>query len=69
MRYAFTPRNGATGRRLMLTLSPEDIRKIGRGKAWRATVTDQKGRVWLAEGAECACPNCFCDAVVNKDPR
>ena len=66
MRYAFTPRHGKSNRRLLLTLSAEDIRKIGRGYFWRATVTDQKGRVWLAKGAECPCPNCFCDAVATR---
>ena len=61
-----TPRT-RNGKRLMWDLSPDDIRKIGRGRQWKAIVTDRlTGVAYYVKGASCGSPGCFCDALVVK---
>ena len=64
--HLFTPRDAETGRRLKLQVSLEESRKIGRGRVWRALITDLSGRVWQTRGAACSAPHCICDAVASK---
>lgn len=62
--HRFVPRL-SDGTRAEITLSDGDYRKVERGRAWEATVTDVRtGTRYRVAGAECAIPDCFCDAVV-----
>lgn len=65
----FTPRLVNTDERLRMTLTAEDMAKVGRGKPWQALVTDQEtGKRWHAKGASCGAV-CFCDAIVEEVPE
>lgn len=63
----FTPRLSSNSEdRAKMQLSALDLAKIGRGRAWSATVTDQKtGSRYRVRGASCGLPRCFCDAVIT----
>jgi hypothetical protein len=62
----FTPRT-RYGKRLRLTLSDADARKIERGHEWQCEVTDTTtGKRYTVKGAQCGSPHCFCDALVLK---
>lgn len=62
--HLFTPRHAQTDVRLRMVVSRDDIRKIGRGDPWRATVTDlASGKRFRTWGASCGQPRCFCDAI------
>jgi hypothetical protein len=62
----FTPKiDLASNDRLQLWLSDTDIKKIKRGKSWKATVTAMDtGVVYKVAGCPCSCPKCYCDAYV-----
>jgi hypothetical protein len=67
MSHLFTPRIGRdyNSERIEMRLSDEDIRKIERGHAWTAIVTDlETNQTWKVKGAACSAPNCYCDAVI-----
>lgn len=64
----FTPRKSdRSDERYRMQLNAEDAAKTGRGRPWRAEVTDQlTGRRYSVKGAACAA-DCFCDAVVTYE--
>jgi len=63
--FTFTPRLRG-GQRLDLQLSLEDIRKIGQGRGWKATVTDvPTGVTYDVKAAACSL-HCYCDALVTR---
>lgn len=62
----FTPSLKPGGPRLKMLLSPQDARKIQRGRGWSAVVTDLlTGCKWRAKAAPCGIPTCFCAATVE----
>jgi len=63
----FTPRT-PDGTRLTLHLSEADHQKIGRGKGWKATVTDiETGKTYNVHAASCGL-SCYCDAIAVEVP-
>lgn len=53
--------------RIRLTLSRDDMWKIGRGPDWSAVVTDvPTGRIFLVEGADCGA-GCYCAARIISE--
>lgn len=66
-----TPRQRVGDRRVRLLVSPEDARKVKRGEAWEAEVTDvPSGAVYRLMGASCGLPGgCLCDAIVVAGPE
>ena len=67
----FTPfHSPGSQERLHLRLSDADMRKIRRGRPWKATVTDlETGVVYRVRGATCGLPRCFCAAEVVPTKR
>lgn len=63
----FTPR-GHNGERLSWRISGEDMKNVGRGRKWKATVTNLlDGKTYEVKGASCGSSSCFCDAVVVRE--
>jgi hypothetical protein len=62
----FTPKiDISSSDRFELWLSDTDIKKIKRGRTWKATVTSiVTGAVFKVAGCSCSCPACYCDAYV-----
>lgn len=62
----FTPRMAINSHeRHYMILSDEDMKKIGRGGPWTATITNtHNGRRYKVRGAACNAPRCYCDAIV-----
>lgn len=62
-----TPRTN-TGDRLRLSVSPEDYKKVRRGKRWKAVVIDKiTGNQYRLRDAGCGIPRCHCDAFVVEE--
>lgn len=57
---------GVGDKRVRLLVSPEDARKVKRGEAWEAEVTDvPSGATYKLMGASCGLTGgCLCDAIV-----
>ena len=65
--HIFTPVDQLTGKRLCLHITSEDLRKVGRGGKWSATITNtEDGRVYDVQGAPCSFKRCYCDAVARE---
>lgn len=74
--HVFTPFPGDAHRlgpldregRVRLQISDADFRKVGRGCAWEAEITDvPSGRKFLVRDADCGAPHCRCAAVIVRE--